>query len=217
MQISSSLKKTQAQLEATFSNCFDVTLRPLTDTRGRKILVLFVDGLVKKETIQEEIIRPLLGFAIDADDLRIKNLEELRRRLLTPVTIQPEPDYDAAVTHILSGDTLVFLDGCTSALCVQTRGWMSRSISAPDTQRAVRGPKEGFTETLLFNTAMLRRKIRSPRLKTEIMQLGDISRTDVCLTYLEGDRARAGGRTAPPAQGHPCGLYSRIRAYRAAD
>lgn len=92
---------------------------------------------------------------------------------------------------------MVFVDGYDQALIIQTRGWPNRGISKPDTQQSVRGPKEGFTETLLFNVALLRRKIRSPKLKTEILQKGELTKTDICMVYLEGSgTGRIGGKGA---------------------
>ncbi len=184
--IHKNIEKNYQQLMETFENCFDIVKRRLTNIEGRKVIVTFSDGLVTKDSIAENVIRPFLGFSFDKEGFSPRNLEDLKEKLLTAVDIKPEADFQKAVTKCLSGDTVVFVDGYDQALIIQTRGWPNRGIPKPYTQQAVRGPKEGFTETLLFNVALLRRKIRSPKLKTEILQKGNLTQTDICMVYLEG-------------------------------
>ena len=185
-RISSNIEKNHARLKETFSGCFDIVLRRLKNIQDKDVLIIFSDGLVDKELIEKSIIAPLLGFALDVESLRIRNLEDIREKLLSSVQIQAAEDMSAAVLSCLSGDTVVFVDGSRQALIIQTRKWQFRGISEPETQRSVRGPREGFTETLLFNVAMLRRKIKSPLLKAEIIKIGSVTKTDVCLSYIEG-------------------------------
>lgn len=180
------IRKMQSYLKDTFKDCFDVVMRQLTDINGRKVIVMFIDGLVDKESIQDNVISPFLGFALHVSELKIKNIDDISKRLLTPVDIKAKENLLEIIQNFLSGDTAVFIDGSKEALIIQTRKWPSRSISEPDTQQNVRAPKEGFTETLLFNVVMLRRKIKNPRLKTEIIKIGELTNTDVCLVYIDG-------------------------------
>ena len=185
-KIYADIEKNYVHLQKVLANCFDIVLRRVVDLEGRKALVVLSDGLVNKEFVQEDIIRPLLGYAFEVDGLRIKNLDDIQSRLVSAVDVKQEPDFDKALLQCLSGDTLVFVDGSSECLVIQTRGWATRGISQPGTQQSVRGPKEGFTETLLLNVAMLRRKIRTAALKTEIMRIGELTKTDVCIAYIEG-------------------------------
>lgn len=185
-KISENIDELYEQLGDIFSNCFDIVRRELTDVDGRRAILVFSDGLVNKDTIQDNVIRPLLGFSFDVAEKRVANIADMRLRLLSPVDVKSEHSLRQAVQMVLYGDTALFIEGASECLVVQTRGWQSRGISKPDTQQSVRGPKEGFTETLLFNAAMLRRKIRDPRLKLEILRCGNVSHTDICLAYVEG-------------------------------
>ena len=181
------IAKVKKKLDEIFQGCFDVGRREITTLDGRSAIVMFIDGLVNKETIQNDVIRPLLGFSFDSQ-IRpsADNLNELKAALLSPVDVRMQKDFDSAVMACLSGDTVLFVDGMEGSLVIQTRGWNSRGISSPETEQTVRGPKEGFTETMLFNVAMVRRKLRSPQLKTQILQMGEQTGTDVCVMYLEG-------------------------------
>ena len=90
-----------------------------------------------------------------------------------------------AVRFILSGPLVVFLDGYEKVLLIDTRIYPMRSIEEPEIERIVRGPKDGFTETMLMNVVLIRRRLRDPRLRVELLQVGTRSQTDVSLIYLE--------------------------------
>ncbi len=90
-----------------------------------------------------------------------------------------------AVRYILSGPMVTFLDGYDQALMIDTRIYPMRGIQEPEVERLVRGPRDGFVETMLMNVALIRRRMRDPRLRVELMQLGTRSQTDVSLIYLQ--------------------------------
>ncbi len=188
MNIEIDLDKNMEILNSRLGESFDIVIREITDFRGVRAAVVFSDGLVDKELIAGEIIRPLLGYAMDSKEKkrRGRTAQGLMQRIISTVDVEEEQDMDRALTGVLSGDTVIFFDGADNCFMAQTRKWQSRSISTPDTQQSVRGPKEGFTETLLFNAAMLRRKIKSDRLALEAVKIGTVTKTDVCVAYLKG-------------------------------
>jgi spore germination protein KA len=87
---------------------------------------------------------------------------------------------------LLSGNTIIIIDGFAKALSVETKGWEKRSISEPTTQLSIRGPKDSFTESLRTNTALIRRRIKSPNLWLESMKIGKVSQTDIGIMYIKG-------------------------------
>ncbi|MHB1685130.1 MAG: spore germination protein, partial [Bacilli bacterium] len=90
-----------------------------------------------------------------------------------------------AVRYILSGPLVIFIDGYEDVLLIDTRIYPMRSIQEPEVERVVRGPRDGFTETMLINVALIRRRLRDPRLRIELLQIGTRSQTDVSLIYLQ--------------------------------
>lgn len=90
-----------------------------------------------------------------------------------------------AVRYILSGPMVIFIDGYEDVLLIDTRIYPMRSIQEPEVERVVRGPRDGFTETMLMNVALIRRRLRDPRLRIELLQIGTRSQTDVSLIYLQ--------------------------------
>ena len=187
-KISKNIEATNKALAGAFGDSFDIVRREITDFRGTKMTVVFSDGLVDKELISDNIIRPLLGYGLMKRDRdkRAGTAERIRESIISAVDVKDEADMDNAIHGVLSGDTAVFADGEETCFIAQTRKWQFRGISEPDTQQTVRGPKEGFTETLLFNAAMLRRKIKNRRLVMEMMRVGSVTKTDVCLAYIKG-------------------------------
>ena len=87
---------------------------------------------------------------------------------------------------IIYGDTLFLLEGYDKALIISSKGWNSRPISEPQSTKVVRGPREGFTESILVNLSLLRRKINNPDLKFQFKEIGEKTHTKTCICYIEG-------------------------------
>lgn len=116
-------------------------------------------------------------------------MHELMEHLIHEVAfvqVQALNRMDEAIHFILSGALVTFLDGFDQALMIDTRVYPMRSISTPDLERTIRGARDAFTETMLINTSLIRRRLREPRLRDELMQVGTNSKTDVCMMYIEG-------------------------------
>ena len=88
--------------------------------------------------------------------------------------------------HLLSGDTILFLDGSNKVIIAGTQGGERRSVTEPSSQTVIRGPREGFTESIRTNTSLLRRKIKSPNLWLEEMKIGRVTKTDIGMMYIKG-------------------------------
>jgi len=101
-------------------------------------------------------------------------------------SIQETQNTEDVLTGILSGDTALFIDGTNGALLASIRGWATRTVDEPKTEAVVRGPREGFIESLSTNISLLRRKIRNPHLKFEKSTVGTQTRTVICVAYIEG-------------------------------
>ncbi|MCL6453749.1 MAG: spore germination protein [Alicyclobacillus sp.] len=101
------------------------------------------------------------------------------------VQVQSVTKMSDVVRFILSGPMVTFIDGLDEALLIDTRIYPMRSIQESEVERVIRGPRDGFTETMLMNTALIRRRLRDPSLRAELMQVGTRSKTDVTLMYIE--------------------------------
>ncbi|WP_083520951.1 spore germination protein [Alicyclobacillus kakegawensis] len=116
------------------------------------------------------------------------SIQELAQYLNTHigfVQVQPFADMGELIRQILSGPMVIFIDGFDVALLIDTRIYPMRSIGESEIERTVRGPRDGFVETMLFNVALIRRRLKDPRIRTELLQVGNRSKTDVTIMYLQ--------------------------------
>lgn len=93
--------------------------------------------------------------------------------------------WDEIVHNILSGPSVLFIDGFDMAILLDVRQYPSRSIAEPDAERITRGARDGFVEILLSNTNLIRRRVRSPHLTFSMHQVGTESQTDIAIAYLD--------------------------------
>ncbi|MDW2796384.1 spore germination protein, partial [Clostridium boliviensis] len=133
-------------------------------TPDRRAAVMYIDGLVDLSLIDRFVLSPLMT---DAEKIKTKtDLWELINESLiktgeTKVTARMKD----LVEGILSGDTILLLDGESQGLVIGSKGWPMRSVEEPKTAAVVRGPREGFSETIRVNTALIRRRLRDPDLR----------------------------------------------------
>lgn len=143
----------------------------------------FVDGFIKDETMLK-IMDSLLKIKADEmpDDIR-----EFANACIPYVEVDVLYDFNQILKNLLSGVTCVFIDGYRACIAIDCRTYPARNVEEPDKDKSLRGSRDGFVETIVFNTAMMRRRIRHPALIMEMLEVGDSSRTDVAICYM-GDR-----------------------------
>lgn len=124
---------------------------------------------------------------IKRNQLLISDLQTLiEQHVLMNTSFSMIEEVEKALIAILSGDSILFVDGCQKAFHIQTKGWDTRSVDEPQTEQVVRGSRDGFTESIRTNTALVRRRIRDPELRLETMSIGLRTRTDVNIAYING-------------------------------
>lgn len=190
--IPASIKVIQEKLNETFIDSSDFGLRQISLEQDVpiKIVVAFIDGLVDKNVINMSILKPLMiewpKIKSNKDYSKTVLLDILKEKLLNSYDIEEVQDFRKTIDRILSGDTVIYIEEMKVAISVETKGWVSRSVEQPDTESVVRGPREGFVETLQTNLSLIRRKIKNPKLKFESLKLGEQTNTDICIGYIKG-------------------------------
>lgn len=154
----------------------------------RQGALFFIDGLVSNEIMMQGILLPMMNWRFGNESLpKGRELAEtLAGEVLCVGDIQVKEKLGELVTGCLSGDTAILLDDCDAGLVVSSKGWDKRSVSEPQSETVVRGPREGFTENLRTNTSLIRRKIRSEQLRIENLVIGRKTQTNISLIYLDG-------------------------------
>ncbi|WP_133058279.1 spore germination protein [Butyricicoccus porcorum] len=143
--------------------------------------LFFFDGMVNSESINESILRPISLW--DGTPLP---MDAVIHEVLHIDDCPFDPGMDKLFAAFLYGDTILLVDGDSRPAVVNTKGFAKRGPEEPDNEKVLRGPREGFTEVFMGNLALIRRRLRTPQLCFEFMQVGSVSHTTVCVCYLDG-------------------------------
>ncbi len=184
--ISYNLDENIESIKKIFDKCGDVVQKTFILERGKndkRVHVIYIDGLTNNTLIEDTIIKPL------SYEWRGEESEELWESILyreaQTTDIKRQPLMDQAVAGILKGDTVLFIEGFNEALVVSSKRYPLRSISENDTELGMRGPKDSFNEGFRNCTALIRRRIKDAKLRVEQGTIGQRTRTDYALMYLE--------------------------------
>lgn len=184
-------------IKLTVSDNFDFLkskLDPSFDVKYRKAQIcgvnfgfVILDGMVDNELVTEQVMIPILrGNYYDLDGEKV--LERASDKISGSIDKSVQTELNASIRELISGNLLMFVDGSSRAVLFGVHGFPKRSITEPDSETQERGSKEGFSESFKDNVALVRRRITSPLLKTEVLEVGETSKTKVCVLYLS-DRA----------------------------
>lgn len=170
------------QKELRIDKNFDILERHVFYA-GTDMSFYMVDGFVKDDAltrIQQTLTR------IEPEQLKDVDLfTQLLRTYIPYVEIDTSDDFDDIIDQILSGPVALFIDGIDRVILLDVREYPVRSLDEPETEQVVRGAKDGFVETIVFNTALMRRRIRDRYLIMEYVSVGKRSKTDICISYME--------------------------------
>lgn len=159
---------------------FDVISREI-EVGGRKAAIYFIDGFCKDEMMQK-----MLQYFLDLKPEEMpKNAGEMMRKFMPYVEVDVKSDWQDIIQNILSGVFGLLIDGFEECLLIDARTYPARGVEEPEKDKVLRGSKDGFVETVIFNTALIRRRIRSVDLCMEIMNAGKSSKTDIVLCYMD--------------------------------
>ncbi|MFT8322958.1 MAG: spore germination protein [Bacillus sp. (in: firmicutes)] len=162
---------------------FDLGVRKLKVLK-KELQLYYVNGLCDSVLIAE-LLEQLL-FLNDSDRKpQGKNIFEMVENQLVNQSVQPIKTMDELVDQVLSGLIVLVVDGYEIGLAVDVRSYPGRTPQEPDTEKVVRGSRDGFVENIIINTAITRRRIRDERLRFEIMKIGERSKTDIAIGYLK--------------------------------
>nr|WP_229263587.1 spore germination protein [Cohnella cholangitidis] len=166
----------------------DLIVREMRLCGELPVAVLFMDGMVLAQALHDFVIQPMLKTGTAPFDLASVPKESLPALLIQEVLsagdLSVSSDFEELITSLLSGEAILLLQGTENCIRVKVTGIEERSVSEPLTQTVVRGPMEAFTENSQTNIALIRRKIRDPRLWLEQLRIGSLSHTRVSLLYI---------------------------------
>lgn len=177
-------------VENQFKNWGDIVKRefPVGQNKTINVFITYIDDMVSRNLLEEQIIKNLIVNIRIAPPNNIDFLEPYNILVnggVTTADIKETENIDDAILEVMSGNTLILIENTDKILIISSKGFPKRGVDKPENEIAVQGPKEAFAESLRINTVLIRRRIRSTKLKCEQLKIGKISQTDVALMYIE--------------------------------
>lgn len=159
---------------------FDLVYRVIR-IGGKDACIYFIDGFCKDELMQK-MLQYFMGIK---EEEMPQDAHEMSKCCVPYVEVDLKDQWDEIIGNLLSGVLILLIDGYTQAILIDSRTYPARNVTEPDKDKVLRGSKDGFVETIVFNTALLRRRVRSADLRIEMMSAGENSRTDIAVCYMD--------------------------------
>ncbi len=159
---------------------FDLVYRVI-HVGGKEACIYFIDGFCKDELMQK-----MLQYFMDMKEEDFpEDVHMMLKKKIPHVEVDISDDYHKIITNLLSGVFVFLIDGYEKAILIDSRTYPARGVEEPAKDKTLRGSKDGFVETVVFNTALIRRRIRDTNLRMEMMNAGQASKTDIVVCYMD--------------------------------
>ena len=160
---------------------FDLVTRDLM-IGNKEAALYFIDGFANGELLAEVMKQLLL---VEQKEVTVDVIKKLLLKHIIAIEVEEVDNLDTGIDQVLAGPQLLLIDGEEKGIVIDARTWAQRGPEEPESEKSTRGPNDGFVETMLFNLAMIRRRIRDPQLRAEVFKVGARSKSDVALVYIE--------------------------------
>lgn len=179
---SSDLNQNIQELRQIYDNCSDVVYRPFWIGSKTKATLIYIEGLSNIEEIDASILSPLM----DESAGKLNDLNELLEKKISVSKAKAVQNFADCVENLSIGNPVLLVEKETKGFAFGLAKWEKRSVEEPSAESVIRGSREGFTESLGVNTSLLRRKLRSPKLKMKSVKIGRYTQTELVVSYIEG-------------------------------
>ena len=186
------VKKNERRLSASFEEnirymnevlpvkeSFDIIRRDMK-IGGKASVFYYIDGFVKDEAM----LKIMDSFLSVTEQDMSEDAESFIQEHVPYVEVDLAADFDQVLRNVLSGAAALFIDGYAESVIIDCRTYPARRVDEPEKDKSLRGSRDGFVETIVFNTALMRRRIRDPHLIMEMTEAGQSSRTDIAICYM---------------------------------
>lgn len=167
-------------LQEVYADCSDVIFHDFWIGDQTRAALIYIDGLTNTEEVDQHVLAPL-----QQSFHHEPTLLNMRKKIAVSSIKQVETIADV-FTEISDGNPVLLVEKENQGLAVGVSKWETRAIEEPSAESVLRGPREGFIESLRVNTALIRRKVRNPNLKIRAMNIGTYTATPIAISYIEG-------------------------------
>ncbi|WP_425061125.1 Spore germination protein XA [Sporomusa carbonis] len=150
---------------------------------GRKRAASFSINGMTNDVLLSNVLEELTAY--NQEELAIHTLQKLLYSRTTHSQAKLVENMNDAVTSLLSGELLFFVDGETQVMVIDARAYPTRAPAESNIEKVTRGSRDSFVETIVFNTALIRRRLRDPKLRFEIIKVGTRSQCDIAVCYIK--------------------------------
>lgn len=191
VNITENLDKNEEFLRNTIGQSSDTNYRRfnITAFNNKTALLVNISGLADANLINDFLLTPLMSLKQLPTEINIqdkaKPITWLVNSGISLSNVRESNQWTDICNSIMSGDSVLFLQDCDTAIILSTKGWESRTIKEPNTESEPRGPKDGFIEDIESNTSLIRRRIKDNNLRFENMIIGERTKTNVMLAYID--------------------------------
>lgn len=172
----------QINIKLRIGESYDLVFKKIK-LGSRQAALYCVDGFLKDEMLEK--LFEYFTKITDENLSQADTAEKFTDSFITYIEADTEDKLDGFVTFVLSGAVGMIVEGFDKAIIIDSRTYPARSVQEPESDKVLRGSHEGFVETIVFNTALIRRKIRNTNLTMKSFQVGNESKTDIVICYLE--------------------------------
>ncbi|MCY9548057.1 spore germination protein [Lysinibacillus xylanilyticus] len=192
-ELKTNLQENLQRIKDSLGKSSDIIIREIRVGKVETIKagIIYTDGLTDTTALQNFILETLM-LDVEGTELQEKLSPEqdlisiLKDFAMTVGEIKELTNFEDLLTGLLSGDTIILIDGYAQGLIVSNRHWVERGVTEAAAQVIVRGPREGFSENLRVNTALVRRRLKDPNLWMESKIIGKRTKTNVAMMYIKG-------------------------------
>ncbi len=192
-KLKTNLQENLQRIKDSLGKSSDIIIREIRVGKEETIKagIIYTDGLTDTTALQNFILETLM-LDVEGTELQKKLSPEqnlisiLKDFAMTVGEIKELTNFEELLTGLLSGDTIILIDGYDQGLIVSNRHWVERGVTEATAQVIVRGPREGFSENLRVNTALVRRRLKDPNLWMESKIIGKRTKTNVAMMYIKG-------------------------------
>lgn len=184
-EISTQIQKNIDAYKALFADCADIKMREmmLGSGKNRKCFLAYIEVAVSNILVENTALGQLIAALEHMPQEKINRTLDTNALGIADVT--PYKYLEDAAAGMLTGDAILFIDGYGKALKIADKGYPGMGVQEPDSEKVIRGSKEGFTDSIKTNTALIRKRIRSTKVKVEEIQEGVRSHTAIDLVYMK--------------------------------
>jgi len=171
--------KTFDEIKKSLHNSSDLVSRNV-QFFDRKVTICYIVDIIDNILLNDTLIEPMLEYQPESDELPLQTLKE---KILSANKIESCTDINSAIDKLVAGNALILIDGENEIVACDIEKITVRAVSEPPTSVVIKGPREGFNESIKYNLALIRKRVKSNDLVVKNLEIGKLTKTQVSVVY----------------------------------